>query len=215
MQVCVAGNQPLEVKFSMTPAVFAGSGKTLTHKLYYLNGGPTAVGLATFKAAMDTALTAAWAAAMCVKYLAPTITIRDMTLYVNQPTIFLPGVNAAYVGGVAGDSASPSQCVEYEKLTGLRGKNNRGSLHLPMVAESNTTDDALTNAAYTLYTTLGTALAASITAGGQVFVPQLFSPSLSNQKLGVTGIWMQPITSMLLCRILCNLKRRKPKNIFV
>lgn len=211
---CTLGQQPLRVKIAMQPTAFVGTDKLLSNTLYYLGAVPGGVSIATFKTAMDAAIASSWAAALSVKYLAPTITIRDMTNYFNADYVFLPGVNAAYVGTITGDSLPPSQTQQLRKLTALSGKMNRGRIGLPMVPESGTTDDGLTSGQLILLNALGTALITPVTAGGVVFTPQLFGPSESNVFAGVTGVYMQPWIDFAANETVRGLKRRTPKSVY-
>lgn len=212
---CPVNSQPVQVKFSVLPTAYAGIPKRNGFALYYLNQGPAQIAMSVFKAAMDGVIAAAFAAAQSVKYTAPQITIRDMTQYFNPDVVFAPAVNAAYVGAVIGDALPWNVCANFEKQTALSGKMNRGQLFLPGVSElGNVQGGVETIVQAPLYQTLAAALAATIVAGGQNFVPQIFSPTLSNKLLGTLGIWMQPIIKFDLDLMYSNLKRRKWKNLY-
>jgi hypothetical protein len=213
MQQCILGNQPLECKISFALPAAEGPAKQLTQKFYYLSPGAGIALISTFKTAWEAVVAPAWKASLSVQVPAPLITIRDLTLYANQQVTFLPGVNAAWgPGAVGADALPPGQNVYFEKITGLRGKTNRGSLHLPGVDETSTLSGDLTAGAKVLFNALSTALCTNVVAGGFTFVPQLYSPSLSNQRLGTVGIWMQVLTGMLLSGTITGMKRRKQKN---
>lgn len=214
MPLIPATSQPISVKYSMTPVPFAGVAKPLTFTVYYLSPGPGVATIAAFKAAFDAAVAASFAAAHTVKSLAPTLVITDMTVYTNAPVTFLPAVNAAYVGTLKDDALPPAQNALFVKNTGLKGKDNRGALRLPMVPELGTTDQDLTVAQQALYATLMAALFGNITAGGFVFTPQLYQPSSSNLALGRAGISMQLITAIAAAKTVSGLKTRKQKNVY-
>lgn len=217
MRQCVAGEYPLSIRFSMTPTPFAGTAKAVGFTHYYLASSVGTLTPALFKAAFDTAVTTAWAAALSPKWLGSTtfLYVRDMRDYANQEVIFLPAVNGAYLGTQGTDSLPQQACVLMKKTTGSRGKENRGFLHIPMVDEASTTDNDLTNAALARYVTLATALAVTITAGGVACVPQIYGASESNQLLGTTGISMAAITGISTARTIKTVKRRTQKTIYV
>jgi hypothetical protein len=215
MNLIPPGSQPISIRFSMTPTLPNGASKPLGNIFYYLSPNASALSVANAKGQFQGAVAAAWAACLSVKYLAPTIYVRDMTSYANQEIVYLPGVNAAWVGTIALDSLPPSQAFFFGRVTGQRGKNNRGSCRIPMVPESGTSEGDLTDAQLVLAQALGAALTATFTSNGYVFTPQIFSPSLSNLRLGTAGIYMQAITAHVASRTVCGLRRRKQRNIYV
>lgn len=214
MIACPAGSQPVKVTIAVQPAAFVGTDKKMSNSLFYLGAIPGGVAMSTFKNALDTAIAAAWAAALSVEYLAPTLTIKDMTNYFNAEQEFLPGVNGAYAGTVTGDALPPSQGARIQKKTALGGKTNRGTMCIPMLPKSGTNDDGLTAGEVILMGALATALTTPFTAGGVVFAPQLFSPTLSDVTIGTTGIWMQPWTGYRINEVIRGLKRRVPKSVY-
>jgi hypothetical protein len=215
MRQCIAGEQPVKIVISMLPTASVGADKPVSNVLYYLNPGPAAVAMTTVKTAFDTALTAAWAGVMSIKYLAPTITLKDMSTYYSSELVVLPAANGAWVGSQGMDSLPPSACAVITKLSGLTGKPNRGRINLAMVDEDLTLDDGITAAGITLYKALGAAMIATFTAGGQVFSPQIYNESMSDPTLGTTGIWMTRWNAYSLSGVVSNLKRRKPKAVKV
>lgn len=215
---CPPGSQPVRVRFTSLPvAVTYGVPKPVGWSLYYLNSGPGVATMAAFKAALDAAIAGPISLALSVGFLAPKIVIRDLTQYYNPDVIFPASANGAYAGAVTGDALPIAAAVNYEKQSAQSGKINRGQLFLPGVAEDNQDQGELTAGAVTLYNNVAAALKLSITAGGQVFVPTIFSPTLSNLVLGVAGggVWMQPIVLFDLDKEVTGLKRRKPKSLYV
>src|SRR5689334_12539829 len=95
---CPVGSQPIRMELKMTPVLSTGVAKPLRTKLYYLSPGPIASTIAAIKAAWEASVAAAWAAALSVKYVAPTITIRDLSNYYNPDVIFAPAANGAWAG---------------------------------------------------------------------------------------------------------------------
>jgi len=215
MLQCPPGSQPVRVKISMLPVMASGVAKAVSSTLYYLNSGPGVSTMAAFKTALEAQVAGTWTLALSVKYLAPTITIRDLTQYYNPDVIYLPAANGAWDGSVAGDVLPWQAAANFTKRTAQSGKINRGQLFLAGVPESGQDSGILTGGQQTLYQNLVTDLIATFAAGGNNFVPQLFSPTLSNLKLGVAGggVWMMPLTDLELDSIVSGLKRRKPKSV--
>jgi hypothetical protein len=212
---CPANSQPMQIQIITTPPVGAGSTKPISAKFYYLNAGPGVDSAAGFKAAFDAAIATIWGLALPATWPAPTIKVKDMSNYYNAETVFLPAVNAAYVGTIASDPLPQAACAYIEKRTSLGGKINRGSLHFSGIPESQTTAGELIAGYITLLTNLTNALTTLfVTGAGFTFVPQLFSPSLSNQRLGTVGIWMQPWINSIISSTVSGLKRMKQKNVY-
>jgi hypothetical protein len=183
--------------------------------LYYLNPGPVASTIAAFKAALDATVSVSWANALSVAALAPKIIIKDLSDYYNPDNIFLPAVNAAWAGAVAGDCLPYQAAANAEKVTAQSGKINRGQIFIPYVPESGNVQGILTGGQQALYQILLANLATTFAAGGHNFVPQMFSPSLSNLVIGTTGIYMMPLVNLDLDEVVTGLKRRKPKAVYV
>jgi hypothetical protein len=212
------GSQTLRVRFNFFPAqtLTIGAPKKIGFTLYWQQTSPVVGGIDVFKAAMDAALGALFVAAASVKLPVPTIVIRDLANYFNPDVVYPLGSNALWgPGGVMGDSLPWSSCANFEKQSLQSGKMNRGQLFIPGVPESGQEEGVLTVAQTTLYNAFGTALKTPIVIAGLSCVPQIFSPTLSNLKLGNPGVYCQPISGLDLDQIITNLKRRKPKPVYV
>jgi hypothetical protein len=126
--------------------------------------------------------------------------------------------NHAVAGAVAGDSLPTANAVFILFRTGLRGKNFRGGKHFGPLSESDTTtgtDDVLNAGSLALWATVTAALFANLNdSNGNVWVPVVFSRSLSQTRVNPTTIVRNFVASVNINKRVGRLKKRLVASVY-
>lgn len=116
--------------------------------------------------------------------------LNDVTDAGSTETLSSPGL-------VAGQCLPAHNCQLITKQTALRGRSYRGRIFIPTVPESGCDGNTLTAGQLALLAALAAKLDDTITDGDlNVFVPFLFSPTLSTYLTAPTDIKGADITSL-------------------
>lgn len=166
---------------------------------------------ATFAANVNGIIIAALAPCATADYTLNTYLSRFMDNPVNAGTLVVSGV----VGTGAGDRGPSFQAAVIRKLSGLSGRNYRGSNHFGAIPEGFTTKDDLNVTGAAAFAALQAALSTllgGVTDGVNTFYPIILSPTLSTLTANPRifgGSWVQ---SFSVNARLGTMKRRKERS---
>lgn len=164
----------------------------------------------TLQSSFSTAVQTAYLNCTTVDYNLDTVLTRFMDDPTNAGTV--TPVNSP--GGVTDDRGPSFQAAVMRKITGVSGRNFRGSTHHGAIPETFTTKDNLNATGITAFDALKAAmvtLLSGISDGANIFYPIVLSPTLSvltaNPRI-FTGSSVQDYAYNLK---LGTMKRRKEK----
>lgn len=161
-------------------------------------------------------LTSIWTAAVVPAissaYLPDGVFARD----IGKPTnVVVKGSVLQATGTNGSEPLSADTAVFQRFLTPMRGRNYQGSKHWFGVPESGTLGSELTAAQLTLMIAVAAAIQAGFTdAAGNVWYPVVFSASLSNLLLPTPVIVTTPVSSIVTCKTVGTMRRRKEKGVY-
>jgi hypothetical protein len=182
---------------------------------YFVCATPVGAILKTqVEAAFQAAVAVPLVGALNLRY-AQTFNAVRLLANALDPFVQVP---RAVVGGITGDSMTTVNSLYVLLRTGIRGKNYRGSKHFFPLSESDTTvgsDDILNAAAITRWNAVLTAWNGGFTdAGGNVWLPCVFSKSLSQVRTNPTVVVYNVVTQFLLNERIGIMKKRRVASLY-
>lgn len=166
------------------------------------------------KTSLETAFQASVGAAVLAATSSGYTQTATLVRCLDDSEDYAASFTEAGVGAIATDRLPSSAIVTCILRTGVRGRSYMGRKHFSGVPEAHTTGDVLTGGGLTLWQAVRDALAASITDGdGNIYIPVVFSRSLSPSINNPTSLVVTNVSSVLLNKNVSTYKRRKQKTV--
>lgn len=165
---------------------------------------------------MTAFLTAIWTPAVVPAissaYLPDGIYARD----IGKPTNALVKGAVNQATGTNGAEPLSGDTAVYQRfLTPMRGRSYQGSKHWFGVPESGTLGSELTAGQLVLMAAVAAALQAGFTdAAGNIWYLVVLSATLSNLTLATPVIVTTPVSSIVTCKTVGTMRRRKEKGVY-
>lgn len=174
--------------------------------------------LPVLKSQIDTAYQAAivvpMAAFLNVRYLQSNNFLRFAADALDADVAF----PHAAAGLIAGDSMASYDSTYIELQTGLRGKSYRGSKHIGPMSESDTTagtEDLWNAGCLARLATFAAAFLAGFTdAGGNIWLPVVYSRFLSQPRFNPTAMIVNLVTAVRVNKRIGSMRHRKVKSVY-
>lgn len=169
---------------------------------------------ANIESAFQTALMIPITNALNVRYTQTMNTVRFINDAQDAPVSF----SRVVAGARTGDGMPMHNSAFLLARTGLRGRSYRGGKHFGPLSESDTTsgtDDLLNAAALVLWGLVATAWLAGFTdSDGNVWVPCVFSRTLSITTANPTSIITNDIVATLINKRIGRMRHREVRSVY-
>lgn len=137
---------------------------------------------------------------------------------VNDAQDAFVGFSHAVVGSITGDRMSVVNAAFLLLKTGFRGRSYKGSKHLGPMSESDSTtgtDDVWNAGCLARLATIAAAILAGFTdAGPNVYIPSVFSRSLSQYQANPTTIVATDVSSVLVNKRIGTMIGRRVPSVY-
>lgn len=203
------------VEFRLLGSVLQSNGlyRVVSNLFHYKNSAAAPITLDTKQQLMTAFIAHCWTgklqAALNQAYTLPVCQVR----FVDNPedpyeiALVAPGD----VTGPATDREPLNTCITVQKLSGLRGRQNRGSFHFGPMSEADDTEDELA-ANKAVWQAAAAVLKDNITgAGGTVLNPIILRRQGSVLDKAPTTIYYAPFVQVILDWADGTMKKRKEK----
>jgi len=193
-------------------AAAGGSNAKPSYNVFHFRRTTTSGTLAkaAIAAAFEASIGAAMEDALNVDYSATSVNIR----MIDDADDMNTAVTVALAGAAAGERLPVHACVTIHLYTALRGQSYRGRKHFSPASEADTTDDILVGAGLANWQALRDAILAGFTdSNGNIWVPVVVSPSLSQLSVNPTTVIRNDVTSCVLNKNIGSINRRKAATV--
>lgn len=178
----------------------------------------TAVAVNTTKTAIDTAFQAAVAVPF---FAALSITVTQQynaIRFVNDALDAYSSFTHTVAGAITGDRMAITNAAFLLLRTGYRGSSYKGSKHIGPMSESDSTsgsEDLWNAGCLTRLGTLASALLAGFTdSTGNVWVPSIYSKTLSQDTINPTNIVATDVVQVLVNKRIGTMRGRRVPSVY-